>query len=89
MVQPFTVDELKLRMDATETYKRYFDFKKRVLIPAVDEINACSDTMHIDFEEHRRGNAIKAIIFTIGAPKALETLNARSETRKRLDHMSY
>lgn len=87
--QPFTVDELKLRMDATETYKRYFDFKKRVLIPAVDEINACSDTMHIDFEEHRRGNAIKAIIFTIGAPKALETLNARSETRKRLDHMSY
>lgn len=86
--QYFTVEELKRRIDA-ENYDRYYDFKKRALIPAIDEINTCSDTIHIDFEEHKHGNTTKSIIFTIGSPHAKQMLEAKSETRKRLDHRSY
>lgn len=86
--QYFTVEELKRRIDA-ENYDRYCDFKSRALIPAVKEINKCSDTMHIDFEEHKHGNTTKSIIFTIGTPRAKQMLEARSETRKRLDHRTY
>lgn len=58
-----TVDELKKQMFA-EKYTNWNDFKKRVLTPAITEINTMTD-ITIDFDVIKKGRAIGSLKFDI------------------------
>lgn len=84
----YTVDDLKKILDG-EKYKEYRDFKRRVLVPATDEINQYSDKT-VSFEEVRRGRKVVAIEFTILSKDSLAALRIRSDIEKEfgLDQMT-
>ena len=78
----YPVDELRSLLDA-EIYPEYKDFNRRVLKPAVEEINKFSDR-NLEIVEHKQGRkvislelvisaktgaALDAVRETIGAPK--------------------
>ena len=84
----FGLDELR-RMLGAEKYTTYQTFKARVLIPAVDEINAYSDK-NLDYEPIKSGKAVARIRFTISTKAALERLKLQSDIEKEfgLDQMT-
>ncbi len=73
----YEVEELKRLLDG-ERYKEYRDFKQRVLLPAVKEINRFSDKT-LFFEEVRRGRKVLAIEFSVSSKPSMEALKIRSE----------
>lgn len=76
----YTVNELKKLLDG-EKYNEYRDFKRRVLSPAVDEINQYSDK-RVSFEEVKRGKKVVAIEFSVSSKDRLEALKIRSDIEK-------
>lgn len=84
----FTVDELKKLLDG-EKYKEYRDFKRRVLVPAINEINQYSDKT-VSFEEVKRGKKVVAIEFTISSKDSIAALKIRNDIEKEfgLDQMT-
>ena len=80
----FTVDELRKRLDA-ETYDRYADFKRKVIIPAIREINRFSDDMAISFEEIRSGKKVDKIMFILTYPHAIIIMENRQNKREQLN----
>lgn len=84
----YTIDELKKLLDG-ERYKEYRDFKRRVLVPAIDEINQFSDKS-VSFEEVKRGKKVVVVIFTISSKDSLAALKIRSDIEKEfgLDQMT-
>ena len=61
-------------------YTEYRDFKRRVLSPALKEINEYGD-IRVDFAEIKRGRSVCEVEFTI-TPKST---GERAETRKKID----
>ena len=59
-----TIDKLKEWLQVEDKYSAFFDFKKRVLIPAIAEINEKSDLV-IEIEQIKRGRTIYALNFVI------------------------
>lgn len=61
------VDDLKKMLlgegDHT-VYKLYADFKKRVLIPAINDINTMTD-LKIEYKERKKGKAVAVLVFKI------------------------
>lgn len=84
----YTVDELKKLLDG-ERYKEYRDFKRRALVPAIDEINKYSDKS-ISFEEVNRGRKVVAVELNISSKDSLAALKIRSDIEKEfgLDQMT-
>lgn len=84
----YTVDELKGLLDG-ERYKEYRDFKRRVLAPAIDELNQYSDKT-VSFEEVKSGRKVVAVEFTISSKDSLVALKIRSDIEKEfgLDQMT-
>ena len=78
--QEFTLDELKLRMDA-QRYKEYKNFKARALDPAVKEINAYSDKA-IEYTEIKRGLKVESILFAVKTKSAMERIEVRDQIDK-------
>lgn len=78
----FTLDELRQLLDA-EKYKTYQAFKARVLIPAVDEINSCSDK-NVAYEPIKRGRAVHSIRFKLTTKRSLEQSKLRSDIEHEL-----
>ena len=78
----YTVADLRRLLDA-EVYTEYRDFKRRVLVPAITEINKCSDKI-IDMEEIRQGRKVLAIEFIIGSKDSLETLRIRDGINREM-----
>ena len=76
----YKIDELKGLLDG-EKYREYRDFKRRVLIPSVDEINRFSDKT-VFFEEVKQGRKVTAIVFTISSKDSLSALKIKSEIEK-------
>ncbi|MBO0953138.1 replication initiation protein [Fibrella forsythiae] len=60
-----SVDELRLILEATH-YARYSNFKQRVLLPVVEELNTYSD-LRVEFKEILEGIKVVRIHFTIYA----------------------
>ena len=79
----YTVEELKRFLDG-KTYKEYRDFKRRALVPAIDEINQYSDKT-VSFEEVTLGRKVVAIELTIASKDTLETLKRKDEIEKDFD----
>ena len=84
----YTVDELKMLLNG-EKYREYRDFKRRVLVPSVKEINRYSDKT-VSFEEVKRGRKVMAIEFTMSSKDSLAALKIRDDIEKEfgLDQMT-
>lgn len=78
----YSVEELK-RLLGGERYKEYRDFKRRVLKPAVEEINAYSDKV-VSFEEYKQRRWVVAVEFTVSSKDGLEAARIRSEVEKEM-----
>ncbi len=78
----YEVEELKRLLDG-ERYVEYRDFKQRVLLPAMKEINQFSDKT-VFFEEVRRGRKVLSLEFTISSKSSLDAAKIRSEIEREL-----
>lgn len=63
--------QLKEKMGCTSKYSEFFNFKARVLIPALQDINSYSD-LSVTYAEHREGNSVTSLTFNIKEKKRLE-----------------
>ena len=59
-----SVEDIKSWLSISDKYPLFKDFKKRVLTPSINEINAKSDLL-VDVEPIKRGRTIVALKFTI------------------------
>lgn len=80
----FALDDLKKRLDA-ETYDRYADFKRKVLTPAIREINRFSDDMSITYEEITSGKKVEKIAFILTHPRTRVIMENRQNKRDTLN----
>lgn len=78
----YSVDELK-RLLGGERYKEYRDFKRRVLVPSIEEVNQYSDKTVV-FEEARQGRKVIEIKFSVSSKDSLEAAKIRSDIEKEL-----
>jgi len=77
------INELKGVMNA-ERYKDYKNFKMRALLPAIEEINKCSDE-DIQFEEIRQGRRVTEIKFTISPKEYYEIVKLKGRIEDKFD----
>lgn len=84
----YKLDDLR-RLLGAENYIQYRDFKRRVLIPSISEINEYSDK-RIDFEEIKNGRSVVRIQLTISTKAKLEQMRIRNAIDEELgyDQMS-
>lgn len=64
-----SIKNLKDWLQVSDKYPLFFDFKKRVLTPAIDEINAKSDLL-VSYEQIKQGRKITALHFKIQLKKS-------------------
>ena len=79
----FDIEELKIRLNC-ENYSDFYDFKRRVLEPAVAEINQYTDII-INWDTEKEGRKVTRIVFMMFHKKANELYNAEIEISKELD----
>ena len=60
----YSIDVLRSLTETTEKYKVYADFKKRVIVPAIKEINKFNNKYIYDYEEEYLGRKVYKIRFT-------------------------
>lgn len=80
----YSLDELRGLTKTTEKYKVYADFKKRVLVPALKEINDFNDKYTYSFQEEYFGRRVDKIKF-IKEPKNTQVI----EIQPKLDKSSF
>lgn len=80
----WAVDDLKRQLRA-EKYAAYKNFKQRVLLPAIKEINESSDKYIERVEEIRGGRRIAELIFHIGTRPPAERLDIHARIERDLD----
>lgn len=78
----YTVDELKGLLNA-EKYRTYQDFKKRVLLPSIEEINTYSDKI-VEYEVIKKGRAVDRIKFSIESRESIKAAEIRSKVEKEM-----
>lgn len=79
----FEIGQLKHRLNC-ENYKDFKDFRKRVLEPAVEEINKYTD-IRIAWEPQREGRRVARITFYMVGKKKAELLKAERAVIDALD----
>lgn len=60
----FDVEEFKFKVGVGGLYPRIGDLKKRVIDPAIAEINATSDIL-VQYDQRKRGRVVVALLFII------------------------
>lgn len=79
----FEIDELKQRLNC-EQYVNFFDFRRRVLEPAVEEINKYSD-IEVDYETEKEGRKVTRINFFMQKKEKTALLDADRAISTALD----
>ena len=79
----FKLDELKRLLDC-KSYKRYHDFKRFAIEPAVREINKFSDLV-ISYEVDKDGKKVDTVIFYMREKSMDEKLEAQREGLTQMD----
>lgn len=77
----FEIEDLKERLDATH-YKRFSDFKDRVITPSVKDINTYSD-LSVTLEYEKSGRAVSHIIFSMKNLEESKKPEEAAEARHR------
>lgn len=60
----YTLVELKAILGIEGKYGAYYDFKRRILIPAQNELKEFSD-VYFEYEEHKQGRSVHTLVFKI------------------------
>lgn len=60
----YTLVELKDILGIEGKYSAYYDFKRRVLVPAQEELKAFSD-VYFEYEEKKQGRSVHTLLFKI------------------------
>lgn len=79
----FSIDALKANLEAT-SYKQFSDFKKRVIIPAIRDINKYSD-LEVSEEYIKSGRAVTHVKFNIKSLEHPKTLDDIQKAQLRYD----
>lgn len=67
-----------------KSYDRYYNFKQRILSPAIEEINGSSEEINVELIEERTGTgSVKRIVFYVTKAKAAQVLAARQHKREK------
>lgn len=77
----FSLDDLKEHLDAA-SYANFANFKKKVLGPALRDINTYSD-LEVTAEYEKTGRAFTHVIFTMKSLEQPRTLEEREEAQRR------
>ncbi len=76
----YTINALKTILGIEGKYKTYYDFKRRVILPAQKELAESSDIC-FEYEELKEGRAVKTLIFKIKENrKVTETIDVSKES---------
>lgn len=98
---PFEIDydELKRRLGIDKRYPHYANFKKKVLLPSLNEINSPQKgcDIKVEYEELKKGRRVSSLVFRITetSPKqeSLEispaTSNLTAQTHALLDEIKW
>lgn len=73
-VRWITITTLKERLELQEQYSRFFDFKKRIIDPAINEINNSTNIL-VSWALVKKGRVISGITFNITAKNKKEDSN--------------
>lgn len=84
----YTPEQLQKLLDA-ESYTRYYNLKQRVLLPAIKEINALSEDIHIEMDEYKQGKAVSKVVFIVSAARAAQILTARENKERQYAKRDY
>ena len=79
----YTLDELRRLLDA-ENYKLFADFKRRVLVPSIEEINHYSDK-NIEFMPIKSGRSVSRIRLIISSKDTAERVKVQCELESKFD----
>ena len=84
-----TLDEVRLLLDI-KGYDSWREFNRRVIAPAVNEINRCADDIHVDFYPMKgeRSRRIEKINFVITKASPAQQVQASKARKSRLDHIN-
>lgn len=82
----FDLEDLKKRLMA-ETYDRYFDFRRKVLDVAMDEINRYTD-LEVSYEPLKQGKKVTEIMFFIKKRDSYEKWEANNRGIEDMTGMS-
>lgn len=68
----FELEEFKIKVGVLGRYKCIGDLKKRIIDPAIEEINATSD-IKVQYDQNKRGRRITSFIFYIAENRDTKT----------------
>ena len=74
-----SINDLKKMLHCEDKYEIYNNFKKRIIIPAVNEINTYTD-LQVEFDTWRTGRNITHILFSIQKIEDVKVLSERYNT---------
>lgn len=64
-VMKVKVETLKKELDLTDKYPKFFEFKRRVLEPCIEEINEKTESLNVSYTLIKEGRDVTIIIFHI------------------------
>lgn len=67
-----------------DSYQRYFDLRKRVLQPAIAEINEYSSEIYVELSEVKIGKKVDRCVFSIEPAHALQVKKASKRAQEKL-----
>lgn len=79
----FNIEELKRILDA-QSYDRWPDFRRRILEPAVNEINEYSD-LNVAYDTEKEGRKVTRVIFYMAGKGQQALLAAKKAGSEKLD----
>lgn len=82
----FSIAELKDRLELDNEYERIDDFKRRVIDPAIDEINQYSD-LWVKYSQRKTGRKVTHFLFTFGLKKTEKPAQTKNNCTKPLIHL--
>ena len=81
----FNVDKLRDKLQTPRSMNLYGDFKRRVILPAIKDINTHSDIKIEDFKEHKEGRKVTEITLQFSYKKRKENhIKSTNKNNKNL-----
>ena len=63
-----SIEKLKERLELNEQYSRFYNLKKRIIEPSIDNINQSTD-LNVDWDVVKKGKIITGLIFVFEKKK--------------------
>ncbi len=80
----FDIDRIKVNFSATD-YERFPDFRRRVLEPAIAEINKMTD-IEVSYSTITEGRKVTHVVFNVRLKASFETLDAVNRQERRFNN---